>query len=271
MTVFEIGLNYLIIKVKLYTKDGFSLLELILVISLSGMVMGGLITFYQSITKETSSKMIHHNNENFEIAPSLKAAIDAFEFHQTFLSFLEKATRCLCFGGVKENDYAKDAFLPINSNFNFGQFFNYKPLMEGKVFNHRYLIEGLESQSEMLFEKNATKFDFTCVLLSHEYEKNIFVQLRSKQHLVQNTLYRLYSIIMSSLQEAKELRSYRFAVKVSEDSYAHCDTVKRFFWGNRKNKERFDIIIFPDPCLVSNNPKSDLKSLSRFTYILDGF
>lgn len=77
---------------------------------------------------------------------------------------------------------------------------------------------------------------------------------------------------MYSMENAKQLQSYRYAIKSTEDTYAHCDCLRRVFYADREGqRESFDIIVFPDPYLLSNNDKSVLNSLSRFTYILDGF
>lgn len=258
--------------VKMCTKSGFTLLEIILGIILLGIIIGGLIVLFKSVIKETSPKAIKYENKVYDVAPSTKAAIAAFDFHQKFLFSLRNVETCLCFGGDKDNKQAKNYSFPLNNNFTYGQLFSYAPLIKGKLLNIRNLIDGLEGHIETYFENNATNLDLTCVLLNRDTKMSVFVQLRSSEYFINYDTYHLYSVVMYSVEDAKELKSYRFAVKASEDSYARCDIIKRFFYGNSDNRrESFDIIVFPDPYFIANNEKSNLQSLSRFTYILDAF
>ncbi len=239
---------------------------------LLGMIIGGLMVIFKSIINEASPKAIKYEDKVYDVAPSVKASIAAFDFHQKFLYYLKNVETCLCFGGDKESKQAKNYSFPLNNNFNYGQLFSYEPLIKGKLLNIQNLIDGLEGRIETYFENNATNLDLTCILLNRDTKTSVFVQLRSREYFIKYDLYHLYSVAMYSVEDAKELMSYRFAVKRSEDAYARCDVIKRFFYGRSDNRqESFDIIIFPDPYLIANNEKSNLKSLSRFTYILDAF
>lgn len=256
----------------MYTKCGFSLLELILALALSATLIGGLIILFQSTIKEIFPKAIEYEGRIYAMAPSSAASVAAFDFHHSLLHYLKNVETCLCFGGNPDIIDGKNHTSPINSNFNYVQFFSYDPLIKGEILNIRDLVRGLEGRIETYFEQNATKFDLTCVLLNRNSKKSIFVQLRSTQYWMNYDAYQLYSVDMYLVEGPKKIKSYSFAVKASEDSYSQCDVIKKFFYGNNENRrEGFDIIAFPDPYLVANNSKSNLKSLSRFIYILDGF
>lgn len=238
--------------------------------------MGGLVVMYGSFAKESSPRAIDYNGNLYEVAPSLKATMDAFDFHQIFLEFLENTEVCLCFGGTEEEDYQKHRFLPLGNHFNFAKLLTLKPLIEGKLLNTRDLVMSNEAVIEGFFEKTATNSDLTCVLLGRDINRSAFVQLRGFHYSLLDDQYNLYWVAIYSMEDGKELLSYRYAVKSAEDTYANCNALERFFYGEDEatSRESFNVIVFPDPYALANSDESQdilKKSLSRFTYILDVF
>jgi hypothetical protein len=192
-----------------------------------------------------------------------------------FLDFLEKSELCLCFGGTTKNDYQKHRFLPISNDFNFAKLLTLQPLVQGDILSTRSLVTSDGGNLEGFFEKMATYSDLTCVLLGRDIKDSAFVQLRAFRYAILDELYNLYSVVIYDVESKQELQSYRYAVKSQEDTYANGETLKRFFYGedDENSRESFNTIIFPDPYALANleESKSGLKSLSRFTYILDVF
>ena len=113
------------------------------------------------------------------------------------------------------------------------------------------------------------------MLLGRDVKDSAFVQLRGFRHALLEESYNLYSAAIYSMETGRELGAYRYAVKEAEDTYADCDNLQRFFYGDEleDSRESFNVIVFPDPYALANHGegKSGLKSLSRFTYILDVF
>ncbi|OAI50841.1 hypothetical protein AYO37_00155 [Opitutia bacterium SCGC AG-212-L18] len=275
--------SFIIREFKVRGQLGFSLVELLLVLGLSGLLMGSLGLIWGSFLKETAPQAIVLNDYTHEIAPSFKVAMDAFDFHSVFLSFLEKSELCLSFGGTISNDFRKHRFLPINNDFDFANLLRLKPLTQGKFLTTKSLLESGETDIQAFFEKMAPDSDsasdsnLTCVLLGREAKDSAFVQLRAFCYVLENELYNVYSVVIYSMENRQELKSYRYAVKSAEDPYADCDLLKRFFYDEpeERARESFNIVVFPDPYALANNEerKDDLnsKSLSRFTYVLDVF
>lgn len=269
-------MNSSIREAKVLNQSGFSLLELILVLGLSGVLMGALVAMCGSFLRESSPQAIDYNGNIYEVAPSLRATMSAFDFHQTFLGFLEKSEFCLCFGGTQAEDHQKHRFFPLNSHFNFSKLLTFEPLIQGKFLSTRGLVMSNEADTEGFFEKTATNSDLTCVLLGRDINRSAFVQLRGVHYSLLDEQYNLYWAAIYSMEDGKELLSYRYAVKSAEDTYAHCNALERFFYGEDEetSRESFNVIVFPDPYALANSEESQdilKKSLSRFTYILDVF
>lgn len=272
-------MNLSIRTLKTFGKSGFSLLELMVVLGLSGVLMGALMVICVSFAKETSPQAIDYNGNIYEVAPSLKASMNAFDFHQVFLDFLEKSEICLCFGGTETEDYQKHGFLPLSEHFDFAKLHTLDVLTQGKIINTRDLVMSNEAGCVGFFEKMATNSDLTCVLLGREIKDSAFVQLRGFRYSLLEEPYNLYWAAIYSMADGKELQSYQYAIKLAEDTYAYCRTLQRFFYkednpNDENSRESFNIIVFPDPYALSNNEESKgilKKSLSRFTYVLDVF
>lgn len=257
---------------RLCTKRGFTLLELIVGLALSGLLIGALVRLYGSFVQEISPKAIVYDGIVYEVAPSFPVSIQAFDFHQELINYLRSSELCLCFGRTQNNDYKSHRFLPLNNDFKYEQLLNLESLVQGKILSTRNLVEHLDDSIESFFEKNALAADLTCLVLGRDLNSSIFIQLRCQMFKMQATQYYLYSVMMYAMENARQLKSYRYAIKSTEDTYAACDGLKRIFYADQKEeRESFDIVVFPDPCLLSNNDESTLNSLSRFTYILDGF
>lgn len=271
--------SFTIREFKVREQSGFSLLELLLVLGLSGVLMGSLGLIWGSFLREAASQAIEYNNDTYEIAPSLRATMDAFDFHSVFLSFLEQSEFCLSFGGTRSNDFRKHRFLPLKNEFDFAKLLRLKPLIQGQFLTTKSLIERSEADIQAFFEKMASDSDLglTCVLFGRDVEDSAFVQLRGFSYELGNEPYNLYSLVIYSMENRQEMKSYRYAVKASEDPYVDCDSLKRFFYDENEetSRESFNIVVFPDPYALANNEerKDDLnsKSLSRFTYVLDVF
>lgn len=140
-------------------KTGFSLFEVTLVLGLSALLVGSLGLMCGSFLKETAPQAIEYNGDTYQVAPSLKATISAFDFQQTFLRFLEKSELCLSFGGIQESDYQKHRFLPISNDFNFAKLLTLDSLVQGKCSSTRDLIMVTDGNIEGFFEKMATYSD----------------------------------------------------------------------------------------------------------------
>ena len=259
---------------KLATNKGFTLIEVCLVLGLTGLVIGGMVSLLGSFSQEFAPKSIEHKGKTYEVAPSLKASMEAFEFHQVFIKYLDGAQMGICFGGTAVENFQRHAFFPLKDECILATWLQEKVLKNGRIRSTHELVSHIKrgtARIALLFEKMATDSDLTCILLGKSKETSSWVQVRKEHFQLDVDSYNIYRIVLFSFESKQAKAEYRFAVKSEEDPYARTKSLERVFLGKENPREVFFQVVLPDPFMVSGDNGEGLKSHSRFSYTIDAF
>ena len=201
---------------RLSTKNGFTLMEVCLVLGLTGLVVGGIVGLLGSFVQEFSPKSIEYKGETYEVVPSLKVSIEAMEFHEEFIKYLEKDPMGICFGGTSVADFSQHMFFPLKNESILATWVQEKKLLNGEIRSTQELVSYIESGTGGIsasFEKMATDSDLTCILLGRSIETSAWVQLRKMNVKIGVDVYNIYRAMLFAMGSKQQIAEYHFAVK----------------------------------------------------------
>lgn len=252
-------------------RSGFSLIELMVSITVMVLVMGLLTQVMEQFIGYTKEEIVSINGTDYPVAPSFSADLEAREVHSLFTTDLFEYPFAYVVGGNRVNpsnlSESGTALIPLSSNPTL-------PLTDYP--SSCRLFEA--STSSVLSQYNAGSRTFP----SEEFSV-LFLDGLSSVHSVYHVYkssgtfdgeaYNVYEVLYQQPSNLSNSRSYTFAIRQSEDAfqtpvgathrYHRYDSV----WGIEEQDSVF--VVFPDPILKSGGIDYEgnlVNPLSRFVY-----
>lgn len=269
---------------KITTGRGFSLIELILGATITGLILLASISFFSSLAREVNRPVVVFGGNNYALAPVIRDTQDgvaktdlndAIDLHLELNRQITAADLVTVFGGSNVNASIPSVPLPIATSFAL------QSLTAGASPSVRTTQQLLTAESSTIganLETSANGSDFTLLAIQGATDIVAIAQVRRYSTTFEGKSVVLYATTLRSRTLPSTTWNnfaYYYWLPANEDVWAVNIGAQHYWYRNdtswwTRPESAGSTVVFPDPYALSVNA-SDLKvkPMSRFTYFIN--
>ena len=269
---------------KITTLRGFSLIELILGATITGLILLASLSFFSTLARDVNRPVIIYGGNNYALAPVLRDTQDgvaktdlndAIDLHLELNRQITAADLVTVFGGSNVNASIPAAPLPIATSFAL------QSLSTGASTSIRTTTQLLSAESASIganLETSADGANFTLLSIQGTTDIVAIAQVRRYTTTFEGKSVVLYATTLRSrtLPSTTWVNfAYYFWLPADEDVWAVNIGAQHYWYRNdtswwTRAESAGSTLVFPDPYALSVNATDlKVKPMSRFTYFIN--
>lgn len=255
-------------------RRGFSLLEVLTVITVSSVVSAFALGFYESAFTGQADTGITRNGQVYFRAPTTAGYLDSVRFHRIFNEVVEESNNVMVFGGVGWNPADLDEVgTPWDMSFTPTRFLQDNNtgigLMDARQCSNIQSTLAASSGFITFEQDDVDSHDFTVVAYSRDAADDISAIVQVRRTVHDGNVF--YDAVLNNLHNPTDSISYRYFVPENQDIWEMPVGAQHYWfrWDDdwRRYEQAPTRLVFPDPQAIAiDKGIGETEAMSRYVY-----